>query len=235
MINKEQYKTWLDNINLVPTSVDIKQAIKEHPYCLVFHVMNTIQTDSSENKSLMAILHPDRVLLSSLYVNAVCSKEVKSLPKEKKKEKYSVEKKTTKESTSEEKNTEDLLEILQQRLSELKQDTAATKEDVIKEALFEPEPSVSLDELVEKFNKFPPTISLNPADMEGEQIHKDLGKSSLQEKTNIVSETLAELYHSQKAYDKAVKIYEALMAKYPKKSATFAKLIEKIKEEKKLE
>ena len=234
MINKGQYKKWLDNIALVPNTRNTTQEVKEYPYCMVFHLMNTLRANASNDKSMAAILHPDRIRLSSLYMNPTYSKETKPLPEEKKEDKYSAVETTTKELASGTKNTDDLLNILQQRLSELKQDTAETGKNKMEEFLYEPEPSVSLDELVEKFNKFPPTISLNPADIEGEQIHKDLGKSSLQEKTNIVSETLAELYHSQKAYDKAIKIYEALMVKYPEKNATFAELIEKIKEEKKL-
>ena len=47
---------------------------------------------------------------------------------------------------------------------------------------------------------------------------------------NIVSETLAEVYVTQKNYDKAIKIYRTLMARYPEKSSTFADLIEKLKD-----
>ena len=49
------------------------------------------------------------------------------------------------------------------------------------------------------------------------------------ERTNIVSETLAELYVSQNLYDKALKIYEALVAKYPEKNAIFADRIQELK------
>jgi len=211
MQNKEQYK----NITFVPKTMDIKLAVQKYPYCMAFHFVNSVKNNLSDEKSMAAILHPDRTRLAFLYMNPVHSQE--TIAKE------------------EAGNKQELEEILQQRLAELNKNNGEEKEKHIPEdSLFEPQPSVSLDELVEKFNKFPPSISCNPADFAEEQTYKDLGKSSLQEKTNIVSETLAELYHSQKAYDKALKIYEALMIKYPKKSATFAKLIEKIKEEKKL-
>jgi len=210
MQNKKQYK----NITFVPSTMDIKLAVQKYPYCMAFHFVNSVKNDSSSEKSMASILHPDRVRLAFLYMNPAYSQE--TIAEEKTGSKKELEK------------------ILQQRLAELNKDNEEKEKNTTEDSLFEPQPSVSLDELVEKFNKFPPTISCNPADFADEQTYKDLGKSSLQEKTNIVSETLAELYHSQKAYDKALKIYEALMAKYPEKSATFAKLVEKIKEEKKL-
>ena len=215
MQNKEQYKKWLEDITFVPNTMDIESATQKYPYCMAFHFVNSVKNNSSSEKSMAAILHPDRTRLAFLYMSPAHSQE--TIAKE------------------EAGNKQELEEILQQRLAELNKNNGEKKEKHIPEdSLFEPQPSVSLDELVEKFNKFPPSISCNPADFTDEQNYKDLGKSSLQEKTNIVSETLAELYHSQKAYDKALKIYEALMVKYPEKNATFAKLIEKIKEEKKL-
>lgn len=47
---------------------------------------------------------------------------------------------------------------------------------------------------------------------------------------DLVTETLAGIYHKQGNYSKAIKIYEALMLKMPEKSAYFASLIQKIKE-----
>ena len=98
--------------------------------------------------------------------------------------------------------------------------------------VFEPQSGVSLEELVEKFQHSSPKMAPALLPEDTEVVYKDLGKSSLAERTNIVSETLARLYASQGAYDKAIKIYEVLMVKYPEKSANFANLVELLKKEK---
>jgi tetratricopeptide (TPR) repeat protein len=245
-MNIQQYKNWLNNPVNTPDDVRINSVIEKYPYCMSFRLYKALQTKSFEDKSTVAILHPDRKHVSSFFEEKKKEKVVQQEEKIKftptsniDTEKVEKEKIIAKaiESAS---NEEDPMQILQQRLAELKQDSSPKEEkkeetiiEVTEGTLYEPQPSVSLDELVEKFNKFPPSVSYNPNDFEDEKNYKDLGKSSLQEKTNIVSETLADLYSSQGAYDKAIKIYEALMVKHPEKNATFAKLIESLKEKKK--
>ena len=253
-MNTQQYKSWLDNITNISNEMDITSTIGKYPYCMLFRLYKALQTKSAENKSIVAILHPDRKHLSEFFIEKKKDKKetAESTPKAKtkpkivhetdvkpkvvvKKQEVAPKKEITETTQVQEKD--DLMQILQQRLAELSKESFSvkgTKEvEVKEEVLYEPKPSVSLDELVEKFNKFPPSVSYNPTDFEDEENYKDLGKSSLQEKTNIVSETLAELYTNQGAYDKAIKIYEALMVKYPEKNATFAKLIESLKDKKK--
>lgn len=243
-MNTQQYKNWLNDITTISHKVEITSTVEKYPYCMLFRLYKALQTKSFEDKSSVAILHPDRKHVSSFFVekkkDEIISQEIKEKPAPSIRVEKVKEETIAKpvESTP---NEEDPMLILQQRLAELQQNSSPKeekKEEIIieetEETLYEPQPSVSLDELVEKFNKFPPSVSYNPNDFEDEQNYKDLGKSSLQEKTNIVSETLAELYSSQGAYDKAIKIYEALMVKHPEKNATFAKLIESLKGKKKL-
>lgn len=92
--------------------------------------------------------------------------------------------------------------------------------------------NVSLDELIEKFNTNRLKISCAIGDSEEDHVYEDLCKSSVAEKMNIVSETLANIYKEQGNYDNAIKIYKALMIRYPEKSSTFANLITELKEKK---
>ncbi|MDR0368658.1 MAG: hypothetical protein LBH82_05910 [Bacteroidales bacterium] len=233
-MDTQQYKSLLNNITDVSDKVNINLAVKKYPYCMLFRLCKALQTKSDEDKSMVSILHPNRKYLSSLFSEEKKSEKPPLPPKEEQPAVSEVVTENKEENPT--KQTEDPMSILQQRLSELKQETAKNEEPAdmeTEDTLYEPQPSVSLDELVEKFNKFPPVVSYNPADFDDEKNRKDMGKSSLQEKTNIVSETLAELYVSQEAYDKAIKIYEALAGKHPEKNAIFAKLIESLKEKKK--
>lgn len=54
-------------------------------------------------------------------------------------------------------------------------------------------------------------------------------KESLLEKEHLVSETLAKIYALQGSVNKAVRAYEILSLKFPQKSAYFASLIQKLK------
>lgn len=97
---------------------------------------------------------------------------------------------------------------------------------------FENKEDVSLDELIDKFNTNHPKISCVFEDSEEDQEYEDLCKNSVAKKMNIVSETLANIYREQGNYDNAIKIYKALMIRYPEKSSTFAHLITELKEKK---
>ena len=48
-------------------------------------------------------------------------------------------------------------------------------------------------------------------------------------KDELITETLAKIYTNQKKYNKAIKAYEILSLKYPKKSSFFADQINKLK------
>lgn len=86
-----------------------------------------------------------------------------------------------------------------------------------------------LNDMLENYQTAQPKNSVPTAVFSEEETYEDLGKSSNMERMNYISETLAKLYVEQKAYDRALKIYKALMEKHPEKSATFAAAIEEIK------
>ncbi len=55
-----------------------------------------------------------------------------------------------------------------------------------------------------------------------------MAQQSLEDRDDIVSETLARLYYQQGYYQKAIKIYRKLILLYPKNSSYFAALIKEI-------
>ena len=59
-----------------------------------------------------------------------------------------------------------------------------------------------------------------------------VASESVSFKQDMMTETLAKIYHKQGKSDKALEIYNTLLLKFPEKSAYFAALIEKIEKEK---
>ena len=58
---------------------------------------------------------------------------------------------------------------------------------------------------------------------------EELGKKSVSEKDEVVTETLAVIFEKQGKLDKAMVTYEKLMLKYPEKKSIFANRIEVLK------
>jgi tetratricopeptide (TPR) repeat protein len=92
-------------------------------------------------------------------------------------------------------------------------------------------PTKSKDELIEQFIENAPRIIRTKADFFDPD---EAAKSSRQSNEEIVSETLAHIYHKQGKTDKAIKIYQRLSTANPEKSSYFAALIEKITQEQNL-
>lgn len=86
----------------------------------------------------------------------------------------------------------------------------------------------SKEELIDQFIENAPRIIRSKNDFFDPA---EFAKSSQQDNEEIVSETLAQIYHKQGKTEKAIKIYQKLSAAIPEKSSYFAALIEKIKRE----
>jgi len=80
-------------------------------------------------------------------------------------------------------------------------------------------------EIIDRFIQNSPRISRSKSDFFNPV---DWARKSAIDKEEIVSETLAKIYHNQGNTEKAIKIYKKLSLKYPEKSSYFAALIEKI-------
>ena len=78
--------------------------------------------------------------------------------------------------------------------------------------------------LIDDFINKSPKIKLS----NGEKSHKEIIIDS-KIKDELITETLAKIYVTQKKFNKAIKAYEILSLKYPKKSSFFADQINYIK------
>lgn len=141
--------------------------------------------------------------------------------------------------TQDDKVRDRLLEIVHHRLAEIAGEKQKiqfkpsvpkrdTEEDRVRHITFsvEPEKALSKEELIEKFIREEPKISsprtttLRP-NLVTEENHR--------ENDEIVSETLAILYHKQGNTPKAIRVYEKLRLLFPEKSGYFAARIEVLK------
>ena len=75
----------------------------------------------------------------------------------------------------------------------------------------------------------PPMLQSEKKAKKAPDVVAEIARLSVTENTALASETLADLLASQQLYDKAAKMYERLIMKFPEKSAYFAAKIEKLK------
>jgi hypothetical protein len=83
-------------------------------------------------------------------------------------------------------------------------------------------------ELIDRFIITNPRIE--PRKEKSDEPVMDISKPFVEERGELVSETLARIYINQGYFSRAIDIYEKLSLKFPEKSSYFASQIEKVKE-----
>lgn len=106
-------------------------------------------------------------------------------------------------------------------------DSAKADNEPNEKIIFESSAEPSKTDIIDKFIQEDPVFK--PKRTESEVLNEDVSKESITEDEELVTETLALIYTSQKLFPKAISVYEKLILKFPEKKAYFASRIEELK------
>ena len=115
------------------------------------------------------------------------------------------------------KSLDELKLLIEQRIAELESEKKESEKD---------HKTLSKNEIIDKFIAENPQISRPKQEFYDPMV---VAQTSVVDKENIISETLATIYLNQGYVEKAISMYEKLSLKNPEKSVYFAELIEKAK------
>ena len=223
-----------NDIELLSSMVDA------YPYFTVAQVLLAVGYNLKEDKKLnrqlrfAAAISPDRNALRHLLAESKDKKETCDLPDEFGNERQQtletivipeIDLSKSQEELSKEmalleekrKSLDELKSLIEQRIIELERE----KENVNKE-----EKVLSKTEIIDKFIAENPQISRPKQEFYNPMI---VAQTSVIDRENIISETLATIYLNQGYVEKAISVYQKLSLKNPEKSVYFAELIEKAK------
>ena len=82
-----------------------------------------------------------------------------------------------------------------------------------------------IDQFISNYQK---TERISPSATALTTVETPLFSDQLEEKEDLMTETLARVYLEQKKYDKAIKAFKILSLKYPEKSGFFADRIKAV-------
>jgi tetratricopeptide (TPR) repeat protein len=133
-----------------------------------------------------------------------------------------------KEVTTEEDTISQLKKIIEKRIREIEEEKKGESANLKSGKEKNEKLKKKKSEIIDEFIKKEPAISRPKATFYDPV---ESAKQSVVDQENIISETLAKIYYDQRYFEKAIKMYEKLILKYPEKSSYFAALIEKCNNE----
>ena len=247
-MDKERLQYIINNPQSInDTDIDMLLSIvAEYPYFTLAQILLAVGFDLTEDKRqnrqlrLASAMSPDRNALRLLLSESKDKKETCDLPDEFGNESQQItDNRQTLEdvvipeidlSKSQEelsrdmdlleekrKSLDELKYLIEQRIIELERE----KEEVAKE-----DKTLSKTEIIDKFIAENPQISRPKQEFYNPMV---VAQTSVVDKENIISETLATIYLNQGYVEKAISVYQKLSLKNPEKSVYFAELIEKAK------
>lgn len=250
-MNKEEFTGFLINPGELNETVlaELTDLVKEFPYCQTGRILLTLKLFLDKNVMYDAELKTTAIYAGSRrmlkkHIDRLNDDSVRIvLPDEGKEQSEKTE--VSKEESAVEKTVEDfepavpdldddfrtlddnrsytveeLKKIIERRIREIEAEKKGKK------LVSKKDKPRSANEIIDQFIENEPSISRPAADFYNPV---NVARESVVDKENIVSETLANIYMDQGLYEKAVRIYEKLILKFPEKSAYFAPLIEKAK------
>ncbi|MBO5956403.1 MAG: hypothetical protein J6Q39_02475 [Bacteroidales bacterium] len=241
-MDKERFQYIIKN----PQSINdddiemLSSLVATYPYFTIAQVLLAVGYDLKEDKRLnkqlrlAAAMSPDRNSLRHLLADTKEKKNTCDLPDEFGNESQQtldsivipeVDLNKSQEELSREmalleekrKSLDELKNLIEQRIIELEREKeVADKEDK----------TLSKTEIIDKFIAENPQISRPKQEFYNPMT---VAQTSVIDKENIISETLATIYLNQGYVEKAISVYQKLSLKNPEKSVYFAELIEKAK------
>ncbi|MBR0324199.1 MAG: hypothetical protein IIX06_06880 [Bacteroidales bacterium] len=241
-MDKERFQYIIKN----PQSINdddiemLSSLVATYPYFTIAQVLLAVGYDLKEDKKLnkqlrlAAAMSPDRNSLRHLLADTKEKKNTCDLPDEfgndsqqlldsivipeidlnKSQEELSKEMDLLEEKR---RSLDELKNLIEQRIIELEREKeVADKEDK----------TLSKTEIIDKFIAENPQISRPKQEFYNPMT---VAQTSVVDKENIISETLATIYLNQGYVEKAISVYQKLSLKNPEKSVYFAELIEKAK------
>ncbi len=250
-MDKERLQYIIENPQLI-TDNDIDSlfsVVEEYPYFTVAQVLLSIGLELNEDKranrqlKLAAAITPDRNALRHLMAESKERQNSIDLPDEFGNEEEHQQSNVTEQTSvgsiiipeidlmksqeelskemalldEKRKSLDELKELIEQRILELEKEKEETKKE---------DKTLSKNEIIDKFIAENPQISRPKQEFYDPMV---VAQTSVVDKENIISETLATIYLNQGYIEKAISIYEKLSLKNPEKSVYFAELINKAK------
>lgn len=206
----------------------ISRTIEKYPYFSLLYYYNVkcskiLNLNSQQNLSLASAYSPDRQRLKE-FIDANIAFQ------------YTEENHSDSNMDKINARIEELKKIYSNDIFKSKIDKKEEKPDIIQEIDSYSEPNISSnptkEELVERFLQIEnPKVN----NLDNEKVSASVNevvKKSVEDKFEIVTETMAKVYLKQGNNDKAIKIYKQLILANPEKSIYFASQIKKIEENK---